>query len=60
MSPLLYASSMAATLLDLVVFWRVAEDEDEVVLDFFSMDLNEVVVVLDFFCTVWMVFFLLT
>lgn len=60
MSPLLYASSMAATLLDLVVFWRVAEDEDEVVLDLFSMDLNEVVVVLDFFCTVWMVFFLLT
>lgn len=45
----------------LTVFWRAADEEvEEVVLDLFSIDLNEVVVVLDFFCTVWMVFFLLT
>lgn len=44
------------------VFWRAAdEDVEEVLLDFFSIDLNEVVeVVVDFFWTVWVVFFLLT
>lgn len=64
---MIYASSIAAALLDmdvLTVLWRAAdEEEDEVVLDFFSMDLKVfevVVVVVDFFWTVWKVFFLLT
>lgn len=66
-SPSLYASSMAGALLDVDVLMALCMDadvevEEEVVLDFFSMDLNEVVLVevVDFFCTVWMVFFLLT
>lgn len=46
----------------LSVFWRAADEEvvEEVLLDFFSIDLNEVVVTADFFCTVWLAFFLLT
>lgn len=52
---MIYASSIAGALLDIDVlteFWRAAEEEEEeLVLDFFSMDLNEVVVV-DFFWTV--------
>lgn len=49
---------MAAGLLyleDLTAFCRA--DDEEVLLDFFSVDLNEVVVVVDF-CTVWVVFLL--
>lgn len=55
------------------MFPRAADDEEEeeeVMVDcfeeeeaaFLSMDLNEVVVLeeVDFFCTVWMVFFLVT
>jgi len=47
---------------DSTVLWRAAdEEEEEVVLNFFSMDLNEdEVVLVDFFWTLWMVFFLLT
>lgn len=56
-----YAFSIAALLDRFVftVFWIPAVEEEEE-LDFFSMDLNEVETVEDFFWTVWMVFFLLT
>lgn len=50
---------------DLTELWSDEKLAAEL-LDFFSIDLNEVeeeeavVVVVDFFCTVWKVFFLLT
>lgn len=50
---------MAAGLLDMEVLMVFCTANDEDVLDFFSIDLKEVVDV-DVFCTLWMVLFLLT
>lgn len=52
---------MAAALLDVEVLMVLCRAKDEEVLDFFSIDLKEAVVVdVDFFCTFCMVLFLLT